>query len=330
VEVVTSKQNFLTTFPLKKQVRRAANSIALFDEVGEATSLVLGVPGWEETLIFNFHTLDDLFKIALRHKIDFVLLCPKQKLPETIEIVRAINSHMSLATIPTVIYHKEPTRDEIKLGLQSGADDYLWGEWDGELFQLRIKMISENAKRDIGINPTSELPGPILIEQEIKQRLASGDQFAVCYLDIDNFKAYNDYRGYFYGDRTIRLVARIVRDIVSDLTPGSFVGHIGGDDFIFLLPTTQVDAVCTGIIKTFDRIIPYRYEEDDRNRGQIIATNRRGETQAYDLLTISIAVLIANGAFTHLGEMSHMLADLKSYIKTLSGSNYVIERRKKY
>ena len=78
---------------------------------------------------------------------------------------------MSLATIPTVIYHKEPTRDEIKLGLQSGADDYLWGEWDGELFQLRIKMISENSKRDIGVNPTSELPGPILIEQEIKRRL---------------------------------------------------------------------------------------------------------------------------------------------------------------
>jgi diguanylate cyclase (GGDEF)-like protein len=315
VEVVTNKQNFLTTFPLKKPVRRAANSIALFDEVGEATSLVLGVPGWEETLIFKFHELDALFKIALRHKIDFVLLCPRNKLPETIEIVRAINSHMSLATIPTVIYHKEPTREEIKLGLQSGADDYLWGEWDGELLQLRIKMISENSKRDIGINPTSELPGPILIEQEIKQRLVAQEHFAVCYLDIDNFKAYNDYRGYFYGDRTIRLVARIVRDIVSDLAPGSFVGHIGGDDFIFLLPTKEVDAVCSNIIKTFDRIIP---------------TNRRGETQSYDLLTISIAVLIANGAFTHLGEMAHMLADLKSYIKTLSGSNYVIERRKKY
>jgi diguanylate cyclase (GGDEF)-like protein len=330
VEAVSSKQNFLATFPLKKQVRRAANSIALFDEVGEATSLILGVPGWEETLIFNFHTLDDLFQIALRHTIDFVLLCPKQKLPESIEIVRAINNHLSLATIPTVIYHKEPTREEIKLGLQSGADDYLWGEWDGELMQLRIKMISENSRRDIGINPTSELPGPILIEQEIKQRLTNQEEFAVCYLDIDNFKAYNDYRGYFYGDRTIRLVARIIRDIVSDLTPGSFVGHIGGDDFIFLLPTSMVDQVCTGIIKTFDRIIPYRYEEDDRNRGQIITTNRRGETQTYELLTISIAVLIANGSFKHLGEMSHMLADLKSYIKTLSGSNYVVERRKKY
>jgi diguanylate cyclase (GGDEF)-like protein len=232
--------------------------------------------------------------------------------------------------LPTIIYHQNPSREEIKQGLQSGADEYYWGEWDGELFQLRIKMIHENSKRDIGVNPTSELPGPILIEQEIKRRLDNQEEFAVCYLDIDNFKAYNDYRGYFYGDRTIRLVARIVRDIVSDLSPGSFVGHIGGDDFLFLLPTGHVDPVCSNIIKTFDRIIPARYNEDDRNRGQIITTNRRGETEVYGLLTISIAVLIANGAFNHLGEMSHMLADLKSYIKSLSGSNYVIERRKKY
>ncbi len=330
MEVVTSKQNFLNTFPLPKQIKRAANSVALYDEVGEATQLLMGVPGWQEMLIFNFRELEDLFKISLRHKIDFILLYLNSGLPKAIEFVRAINTHMALSTLPTVIYHKNPTRDEIKVGMQAGADDYLWGAWDGELFQLRIKMIHENSKRDIGVNPTSELPGPILIEQEIKQRLENHEEFAVCYLDIDNFKAYNDYRGYFYGDRTIRLVAHIIRDIVSDLSPGSFVGHIGGDDFLFLLPSGDVDPVCSNIIKTFDRIIPARYEEDDRNRGQIVTTNRRGETEVYGLLTISIAVLIANGSFNHLGEMSHMLADLKSYIKSLSGSNYVIERRKKY
>lgn len=330
MEIAAHKQNFLNTFSQPSQIRRSANCVALYDEIGEATSMVLGVPGWGEMLIFNFKQMDDLFKIVLRHRIDFILLCVQEGLDKAMAMADQINTHMALSTIPTIIFHKNPTRAEIKKGLQSVADDYLWGDWDGELFQLRIKMIHERSQRDIGVNPTSELPGPILIEQEINRRLTTKEEFAVCYLDIDNFKAYNDYRGYFYGDRTIRLIAYIIRDIVSDLSPASFVGHIGGDDFIFLLPTEHVEPVCSNIIKTFDRIIPYRYEEDDRNRGQIISTNRRGETTVYGLLTISIAVLIANDTFTHLGEMSHMLADLKSYIKSLSGSNYVVERRKKY
>jgi diguanylate cyclase (GGDEF)-like protein len=330
VEIATNKQNFLTTFSQPNQVRRSPNCVALYDEVGEATSLVLGVPGWEEMMVFNFRRMEDLFKIVLRHRIDFILLSVQDGLEQAMQMVEQINSHMALSTLPTVIYHHSPTRDQIKQGLQSIADDYLWGEWDGELFQLRIKMIHERSQRDIGVNPTSELPGPILIEQEINRRLGAHEEFAVCYLDIDNFKAYNDYRGYFYGDRAIRLVAYIIRDIVSDLSPASFVGHIGGDDFIYLLPAEHVDPVCSTIIKTFDRIIPYRYDEDDRNRGQIISVDRLGETKVYGLLTISIAVLIANNSFTHLGEMSHMLADLKSYIKSLSGSNYIVERRKKY
>lgn len=274
--------------------------------------------------------MEELFRIAHRHRLDFILLCIDKSLDAALTVADQIDNHMTLSTVPAIIYHKQPSREEIKRGLSSAADDYVWGDWDGELLQLRIKMIRERTQRDIGINPTSELPGPILIEQEINRRLARSEEFAVCYLDIDNFKAYNDYRGYVYGDRTIRLVAHIMRDVVSDLSPSSFVGHIGGDDFIFLLPVSDVDPVCSNIVRAFDRIVPSRYDPDDRERGQIITYNRRGEKEVYGLMTISIAVLIANGSFSHLGEMSHMLADLKTYIKSLAGSNYVIERRQKY
>ncbi|MCC6964177.1 MAG: GGDEF domain-containing protein [candidate division Zixibacteria bacterium] len=316
--------------PTVRLTHPSKNCIALYDEVGNATGLVLGVPGWQDTIVFKFQKMDDLFKITHRHKLDFILISVDKSLNEAIKLVRQIESQLSLATAPSIIYQKNPTREQIKQGLASSADDYIWGEWDGEIFQLRVKMIRERTQRDIGVNPTSQLPGPILIEQEINHRLATHQEFAVCYLDIDNFKAYNDYRGYVYGDRTIRLVAHIIRDVVADLSPASFVGHIGGDDFMFLLPVAHVDPVCSNIVKIYDRIIPSRYEEDDRNRGQIVSVNRRGEREVYPLMTISIAVLIANSTFTHLGEMSHMLADLKSYIKSLSGSNYVIERRKKY
>lgn len=308
----------------------AQKCVALYDDVGHMAQHVLDVPGWQDTIIFKFQQLKDLFTITHRHRLDVVLISVDGRLADVVRLVDQIAAHTTFAVAPTIIYHKNPTRDQIKLGLSSAADDYIWGEWDGELFALRVKMISERSKRDLGMNPTSQLPGPILIEQEINQRLAARQEFAVCYLDIDNFKAYNDYRGYVYGDRTIRLVARIIRDIVSDLSPDSFVGHIGGDDFMFLLPVAMVDRVCSNIVTTFDRLVLSRYNEDDRNRGQIVSVNRRGEKEVFPLMTISIAVLIANHTFTHLGEMSHMLADLKGYIKSLSGSNYVIERRRKY
>ncbi len=330
MSLMTVRQCFNKMLPVPAWQRRSQQTVALYDEVGDIASRVMDVPDWEEMRIFNFSEMSDLFKIALRHRIDFILLCVDRNLEKAMDLVKAADKHTSLAIIPSIVYHPHPSRDEVKAALQSSADDFIWGEWDGELFALKVKMIIDRSTRDMAVNPTSQLPGPTMIEQEINGLLKEKQEFAVCYLDIDDFKAYNDYRGYFYGDRALRLVSYIIRDIVSDVSPESFVGHIGGDDFIFLLPTNKVDVVCSNIIKAFDRIIPWRYEPDDAERGQIITTNRKGQKETYPLMTISIAVLIANDTFQHLGQMSHMLADLKNYTKTLSGSNYMIERRKRY
>jgi GGDEF domain-containing protein len=113
--------------------------------------------------------------------------------------------------------------------------------------------------------------------------------------------------------------------------PDGFVGHVGGDDFVYVIPYDKVEIVNSFIIKTFDAIIPYRYKLEDRERGRIVAKNRRGEDEVFPLLTVSIAIAVnIEGSFTHVGEMSHMLADLKKYTKNLAGSNYMIERRRKY
>jgi diguanylate cyclase (GGDEF)-like protein len=158
-----------------------------------------------------------------------------------------------------------------------------------------------------------------------------GSDFAVCYADLDNFKAYNDYYGYYFGDKVIRLTARIIKDAVFDICPEGFVGHVAGDDFVMILPPDLIDSVCSGVIKTFDSLIPYRYREEDRERGNITTTNRRGEIEQFSLLTLSIAVVInSNREFEHVGELSKMLADLKTATKRLAGSNYMVERRKKY
>jgi diguanylate cyclase (GGDEF)-like protein len=197
--------------------------------------------------------------------------------------------------------------------------------------RAKTRMMLQRSSRDQSVNPSTRLPGPSTIELEIQRQIDLDQRFAVCYVDLDNFKAFNDYYGYFYGDRVIRLTARIIKDVVFDICREGFVGHIGGDDFIFIIPANKVELICSHIIRTFDRIIPYRYQTAERLAGEIISTNRRGQEETYPIMTISIAVVInRKGEFAHVGEMSHMLADLKRYTKSLPGSNYVIERRKKY
>jgi len=287
--------------------------------------------GESEISFHYFRTIDEFLVLSQRFNIDLAVIAGVGDFRNELELIRLIKSHIFLSIIPTVLYHPDPSEGILITGFENGADDFLHGEWRDRLFDVRFRMIAERSRRDISFNPSTSLPGPGLIEKEIDHLLRLEADFAVCYADIDDFKAYNDYYGYYYGDKMIRLTARIIRDAVFDLCREGFVGHIGGDDFVCIIPPGEVGPICENIIKVFDLFVPYRYSEEDRLKKTIISRNRKGEIETYSLLTISIAVVInERGTFTHAGEMSHMLADLKKYTKMLKGSNYVVERRKKY
>ncbi len=246
-------------------------------------------------------------------------------------MIRRIKSHSILEYIPIKVFAPGAKKGLIISSLKEGGDDFTSEPWDSEIVSAKIDMLIFRSRRDLSVNPSSRLPGPNAIEYEIDRRLRVGDQFAVCYADLDNFKAYNDYYGYVYGDKMIKITSHIIRNIVHDLTPDGFVGHIGGDDFVFIIPSGMVGPICKNIIATFDRMALFRYAEADRERGWIEVQNRKGEMERFEIITISIAVLNnQKKMFQHPGEMSHMMADLKKYTKTLPGSNYMIERRKKY
>ncbi len=248
-----------------------------------------------------------------------------------IELVRAIKDNVFLCIIPVLLYHPQPESDVIMAAFEHGVEEFIHGEWKDKLVELRIRNIVERSRRDLAVNPSTRLPGPAVIEREINRQIQLQAEFAVNYADLDNFKAYNDYYGYAHGDKVIELTARIIKDVVFDSCRGAFVGHVAGDDFIVVIPIDQVDHICTNIIKVFDTLIPYRYEPEDRQRGSIVTKNRRGKIERFPLLTISMAVLLnRNGTFTHPGQMSRMLADLKSVTKRKKGSNYMVERRSRY
>jgi GGDEF domain-containing protein len=185
------------------------------------------------------------------------------------------------------------------------------------------------AERDVRVHPSTRLPGAPEIEADIARRIASDALFAVCYADLDNFKEYNDRYSYFEGDRVIRIVAKILHDVVKGSCPDEgFVGHIGGDDFIFIIPAPAVPDVCQEILSIFDALVPYQYSEQDRRAGYFFGKDRRGHLHRVPLMTVSIGVVTnERRRFAHPGQVSELATEMKSYAKSLAGSVFVVDRR---
>jgi diguanylate cyclase (GGDEF)-like protein len=278
-----------------------------------------------------FTTFEELVTICHRHQMAAILIAGDGEFLRELDLVHSIKKNILLSIVPVILYHPDPDTNTMVAAYESGVEEFIHGEWIKKLVQVRIERVIARSRRDVAVNPSTLLPGPAMIEEEINRQMKAGEQFAVCYADLDNFKAFNDYHGYVYGDRIIRMTGRILRDVVFELCREGFVGHIAGDDFIFVVPAEKAEEACQWIIKSFDAFMPYQYSETDRANGYYEAKNRRGELERFPLLSISIAVVINhNGEFKHVGELSKMLADLKRACKAKDGSNYMIERRKKY
>ncbi|MBU1319353.1 MAG: diguanylate cyclase [candidate division Zixibacteria bacterium] len=330
-EQVYYKNDILKLAESERNTRKRSFHVAVRQDGTEIARLLPDTITWVDTTIHLFDSIEQLLRLHQKYQLEIILLAASGNMDIEMDVIDSARETPALSSVPIIMYHSDATFDTYQIAFAHGAADLFTGEWDSAIFGIKLQMLYERSKRDLGVNPTSRLPGPVLIERAIEDYILEGSTFAVCYLDIDNFKAYNDYYGYLYGDKVIRLTAHIIRDIVYDLVPDGFVGHVGGDDFIFIVPYDKVEIVNSNIIKTFDSIIPYKYKKEDRERGKIVTTNRRGVEELFPLLTISIAVVVNfDQMFTHVGEMSHMLADLKNYTKKLAGSNYMIERRRKY
>jgi GGDEF domain-containing protein len=300
-----------------------------------------GSERWDEALdkaldpfhpqLVPFQCLQQLADLSLQTLLDVVVVPVSGKADCALSLALGAKNIPALTAVPVVLWLPCADLKAAVAILESQIDDLIIGDIHDEAASARLRLALRRSWRDLDVNPSSRLPGPTTIERVISERIARRDHFAVCYADLDDFKAYNDYYGYFYGDKVIKLVARVIRETVYDHQPEGFVGHIGGDDFVFVTTPDKAPQICEAVIGRFDAEIPLCYEGRDRKNGYIISKSRRGTAETYGLLTLSIAVAINNGdTFDHVGEISHMVADLKRYTKTLPGSNYMIERRKKY
>ena len=181
------------------------------------------------------------------------------------------------------------------------------------------------------VSPLTGLPGNVQIQAEMKKRLIKQEKFAVLYCDLDNFKSYNDTYGFVKGDEIIKFAARtIAKNIHDSNSENSFIGHIGGDDFVAIVEgEAEYEEICKGIINDFDLNVISYFNETDSQRGYVEVANRKGVMEQFPLTSISIGVVVVDPAkYKNVLEIGETGAQVKHRAKTILGSSYVIDRRK--
>jgi diguanylate cyclase (GGDEF)-like protein len=260
---------------------------------------------------------------------DLVLLDVRMPKMSGYDVCRQIKSDVFLRHIPVMLLTAQAGTSNKVTGLEQGADDYLTKPFEMDELLARIRTLLRRTRLGLEANPLTRLPGNVTIEHEILNRIQTKTSFAVLYLDLNDFKAYNDIYGFVKGDDVIRETARII--LTQSATSDGFVGHIGGDDFIVLTLPDQAEALCKNIIKAFDAKAQEFYSEEDRARGYVETKDRRGKAARFPLLSVAIGVVTTNvRPLTSLGEVSTIGAEMKHFAKEKKdkGSAYAIDRRK--
>ena len=263
---------------------------------------------------------------------DIVLLDLMMPHMDGYEVARRIRAHQnpSIANVPIIILTAKSETDDKLRGFEAGADDYITKPFGPQELLARVRAKIRRVEVDSSLSPLTRLPGNLAIESELRRRLDASEKFAVLYLDLDNFKAFNDVYGFTHGDEAIQLVARITVDVVRRRgTPNDFVGHIGGDDFIVVTHNDRAEEIAREIIAEFDGDIRGLYTAKDLRAGYIETRDRRGALNRFPIMTLSIAI-VANdqGQLSNYAQVGEAAAELKRYAKSIAGSVFVKDKRR--
>jgi diguanylate cyclase (GGDEF)-like protein len=258
-----------------------------------------------------------------------------QKLPDVIitdilmphmdglRFCRALRRDPRTCLIPVIMLSARAELQERLEGFRAGADDYLVKPFDVLELKARLESIVLRSQREIWCNPISHLPGSPGIEAEVNRRLEQERPFAFAYIDIDDFKAYNDVYGYHAGDQVIKDLAGLLMEFsISSAFTEAFSGHIGGDDFIFLGAPAYLAAVLPRLLRRFDTAAPHYYSPEHREQGGIVAPNRQGETQFFPRMRLSVGVVsTAMRRITHYAQLAEIASELKHHVKAQQHPN---------
>ncbi len=268
-------------------------------------------------------------KLARQQKPDLVLLDIRMPRMDGLELCRQLRRGFLTSTIPIIMLTSlNGTADKVE-GMRVGADDYVTKPFDPQELIARVSTHLHRSERDIQTSPLTRLPGNLAVERAIRDRLAAGALFAVCYFDLDQFKPYNGKYGFVAGDLVIRMLSDlIVGAVLEQGNDDDFVGHEGGDDFVVVTTPDKAESICKTVIEGFDESIPECYNDQDRAQGFFLGQDRQGVEARFPLMSVSGAVITNHRRnLVHPRQVAEIAAEVLSYVKKQEGSNYLFDRR---
>lgn len=280
---------------------------------------------------FNFKNIKEQYlELALKNIPSLIIINEDTVQGDVIDICNKIHENDDNRITPVIVISSNIEHEHRVEILKASVEHFIKKPIDEEYLYYTVKNIISLLDINRTVSPLTGLPGNVQIQAEMKKRLMNKEKFVMLYLDLDNFKAYNDVYGFLKGDEIIKFTARTILKNVHDIDlEKGFVGHIGGDDFIAIISNDNYEKLCQNIIIDFDYNVLNYYTEEHIEKGYIEVENRKGIMEQFPLTSISIGVVeVDSYNFNNILEIGEVGAQVKHLSKSIPGSTYVINKRK--
>jgi diguanylate cyclase (GGDEF)-like protein len=260
---------------------------------------------------------------------DLVLLDVMMPRIDGVEVCRRLRADPSTAHLAIIMLTAKSLSADKVVGLTAGADDYLIKPFDTLELVARVRSTMRRNAEMRSASPLTNLPGNTRIDDEISARMTAEASFAVCYFDLDNFKAFNDAYGFLRGDDAILALARGLQTAVLEAgKPTPFLGHVGGDDFVVVCDVGQAEELCSRVLSLFDAVAPGLYDAADADRGHIAITDRQGNLRKFPLVSVSAGIASTERrTFADPRQVVAVATEMKNVAKGTTGSAVAVDRR---
>ncbi|HPW68135.1 MAG: diguanylate cyclase [Desulfomonilia bacterium] len=277
------------------------------------------------------HRDEDFLSLISMDPPDIILVdrtCLKE---EKSRIVEEFRNSTLYGHLPIVALYSEKDIED-PAALEIPLDDFIVLGSSELQIRRRIEFIARRSVREKDINPLTRLPGNESIVRCVQRMFDENSEIAIAWVDLDDFGPYNERYGFSSGDEVLLAAARIITSVLRESgRENIFVGHAGGDDFLFICPIAEIKTICEEILSRFDVVIRDFYNEEDLDQGGIVSKARRGEIRKFPVITVSIAVVLnEKKRYRHYGQASQDAKEIMGYVKGLKGSTYMIDRRGGY
>ncbi len=272
---------------------------------------------------------EEALQKAVTGSPELIIINPALAKRDGFEVCGEIRQKPGLENTPIILLMDQRLDEERFRNYGVKIDDFLVKPFSPKTLLARVNALMTKTRLIKVLNPLTELPGRVHLEEALNTRITDGKKFDLIFCDIKRFKSYNKIYGYEKGNEVIKLLKQIIVEELKKIYPQEAgVYHLGADRFCILVEPGSSAVICEGLADHFDRQIPEYYLENDRLRGGSVITNRRGIIEQWPIITLAMAIVgNEQRLITCWLEAETIGYELLKYIKSVPGSKHIKDRR---